>query len=188
MKLSSIILSAATAVIIGFTASQPTTAHIADKEPIGLCIPLPEGHAPTPGPPTTHAFVTFPKYSELAINAAKPDNVPKNYQAQFYNASGATLYPSAYIIHFEMTSYNATECAEACNAVANEACRGFNTYIERAPTKVPGPACPNPDPTYRFVCALYSDVLGLKNTDNEGGLVEGFEVLERGSNGYIRGL
>ncbi|CAI6336459.1 unnamed protein product [Periconia digitata] len=181
MKLSIAALSAA---IVGFTVATPLPEDsgyvdtFVREEPIGYCIPLGEGYAPPPEEDTT--FSSSPIYTNISKAALTPDT----YIRTFSDESAAVFRPDHYLHRVELTSYSPLMCSFLCDT-HDTACWAFNLYVERAPTKVPGPACPNPDPTYRYQCVLYDTPISKSDVENDGQKAAGFDVEVRGSNGQF---
>ncbi|RYN29156.1 hypothetical protein AA0112_g7183 [Alternaria arborescens] len=149
-----------------------------------LCLSRGNSTAPEPSSNSLSGFAEDAKYSSLALSAP----VPTGYALAMSNADCA-FASTKYMLYVQLKSYNSKTCAELCNKY--EGCDSFNIYIQRDPSVVPGPACPNPAPIFVTKCALYSEPEQLSSCTNFGQHVgpvdadgEAFKIAMRGSNAY----
>lgn len=169
-----------------------------------LCAPLGDSTAPEPSSNALSAFTDDEKYDELALTAP----IPAGYTATMKNANCA-FSSNRYMLYVQLDSYNPEACAELCNN--HEGCdscklylpasqfptaklivsfRVVNIYIQRSPSQIPGPACPNPAPIAVAQCALYSLPEEASSCTNFGQHIgpadangEAFKTAMRSSNG-----
>ncbi|KAI4919609.1 hypothetical protein J4E90_001746 [Alternaria incomplexa] len=151
-----------------------------------LCAPLGDSTAPEPSSNALSAFTDDEKYDELALTAP----IPAGYTATMKNANCA-FSSNRYMLYVQLDSYNPEACAELCNN--HEGCDSFNIYIQRSPSKIPGPGCPNPAPIAVAQCALYSLPEEASSCTNFGQHIgpadangEAFKTAMRSSNAYNR--
>ncbi|KAI4696424.1 uncharacterized protein J4E88_000601 [Alternaria novae-zelandiae] len=149
-----------------------------------LCAPLGDSTAPEPSSNALSAFTDDEKYDELALTAP----IPAGYTATMKNANCA-FSSNRYMLYVQLDSYDPEACAELCNN--HEGCDSFNIYIQRSPSQIPGPACPNPNPIAVAQCALYSLPEDASSCTNFGQHIgpadangEAFKTAMRSSNVY----
>ncbi|CAN9281298.1 unnamed protein product [Alternaria sp. RS040] len=177
--LSAVLPSAAKSDII-FAPIVPTFMPRSDA----LCLSRGNSTAPEPSSSSLSGFAEDAKYDSLALSAP----VPTGYAPIMSNANCA-FSSTKYMLYVQLESYSSETCAELCNKY--EGCDSFNIYIQRDPSVVPGPACPNPAPIFVTKCALYSEPEQLSSCTNFGQHVgpvdadgEAFKIAMRGSNAY----
>ncbi|RYN98252.1 hypothetical protein AA0120_g2573 [Alternaria tenuissima] len=176
---SAVLPSAAKSDII-FAPIVPTFMPRSDA----LCLSRGNSTAPEPSSNSLSGFAEDAKYNSLALSAP----VPTGYALAMSNANCA-FSSTKYMLYVQLKSYSPETCAELCNKY--EGCDSFNIYIQRDPSVVPGPACPNPAPIFVTKCALYSEPEQLSSCTNFGQHVgpvdadgEAFKIAMRGSNAY----
>ncbi|KAH8624852.1 hypothetical protein IG631_20317 [Alternaria alternata] len=176
---SAVLPSAAKSDII-FAPIVPTFMPRSDA----LCLSRGNSTAPEPSSNSLSGFAEDAKYNSLALSAS----VPTGYALAMSNANCA-FSSTKYMLYVQLKSYSPEACAELCNKY--EGCDSFNIYIQRDPSVVPGPACPNPAPIFVTKCALYSEPEQLSSCTNFGqhvGPVDAdggaFKIAMRGSNAY----
>jgi hypothetical protein len=190
------------AAVVPTVASPIAAISVPRSEP--LCAPLGVSTAPEPSNKTLSAFTHGQKYDQLALNTS----TPVGYAATIKNANCA-FSSTRYMLYVQLDSYSPESCAQLCNE--HEGCdyckfNAFtphhhasmliipffivNIYIQRDPSQIPGPACPNPDPIFVTKCALYSLPEKASSCTNFGQHIgpadangEAFKVAIRSSNG-----
>ncbi|KAG9191233.1 hypothetical protein G6011_09321 [Alternaria panax] len=149
-----------------------------------FCVSRGNSTAPEPSSDSLSGFTEDTKYGHLALSAP----IPTGYALAMNNANCA-FSSNRYMLYVQLDSYSPETCAELCNG--HGGCDSFNIYIQRDPSVVPGPACPNPAPIAVTKCALYSEPEEISSCTNFGQHVgpvdvngEAFKVAIRGSNAY----
>lgn len=198
--------SAAFAAVLPSVAPSAASAIVATSGPRSepLCAPLGDSTAPQPSSNALSAFTNDEKYEELALTAP----IPAGYTATVKNANCA-LSSNRYMLYVQLDSYNPEACAELCNNHEGcDSCKLYpsashyhiakliiflcivNIYIQRNPSQIPGPACPNPAPIAVAQCALYSLPEEASFCTNFGQHIgpadadgEAFKIAIRSSNG-----
>ena len=105
----------------------------------GGCFDYPAGEAPEPDRDTDTAFEFYRAYSDITNQAATPDGFTQGFQ----NLMGLIT----------LGFYDTNQCAKFRSQT--QGCMGINIYIERDPTKDPGPSFPKPPSTANFKCTLF---------------------------------
>ena len=96
--------SLAAAALIGAVFAQ------SDPQP---CSPLHRSTGPVPNPNTLDAFRDYDEYDNEANGAATPGG----YQKVLTDSDGAILSDSSYITYYDLDSYSAQQCADACGKI-----------------------------------------------------------------------
>ncbi|GAM88157.1 hypothetical protein ANO11243_061880 [Dothideomycetidae sp. 11243] len=159
-------------------ASGTTTS--ATIPPAATCAALSWAFNYIPTPNTAVQFSIDSGLSGIAVAAL----APAGFTRQSFNQYAA-IEASSYLGSSELSTYNASQCAAACNAWAgSQPCVAFNMYFEREPTQFPGSNCPNPSATTSVRCALYGSQVVASQAINYGEFRSQFIVLLAGSNLY----
>ncbi|KAF1832653.1 hypothetical protein BDW02DRAFT_471228, partial [Decorospora gaudefroyi] len=148
-----------------------------------VCASTGNSTAPDPESNTLTGFLQSQAYTALAADAS----TPPGYELALSNAD-CSISSTRYMMYVEMESYSPEACAEVCSQ--HSGCDSFNIYVQRDPSLVPGPECPNPSGIAVTRCALYSEPVQPDSCNNVGQEVgpadangEAFKVAIRGSNG-----
>ncbi|XP_014555675.1 hypothetical protein COCVIDRAFT_38548 [Bipolaris victoriae FI3] len=123
-------------------------------------------------------FLADGNLASQALNARTPDGYTRTYQ----NLKSC-VQANGYMGYTIMSSYNVQEYADRCSRTIG--CQGFNTYFERSPNKVPGPAYFNPEGAANPFCVLWGGPITPENACNEGQWREQYHVVITASNGYV---
>ncbi|KAJ8118472.1 hypothetical protein OPT61_g546 [Boeremia exigua] len=138
-----------------------------------------------PSNPNTYAFdlssaAKFRADSKIA-SVAKAASTPSGYFNTFTNLQGASS-AYGYLGYKVVTSYDPAECASECDSKSG--CLGFNIFVERDPSKNPGPECKDPEAIANIKCSFWGGPVYTDTATNTGQWREQFEVAIAGSNGY----
>ncbi|KAH6637820.1 hypothetical protein C7974DRAFT_411282 [Boeremia exigua] len=115
------------------------------------------------------------------VSVAKGASTPSGYFNTFTNLQGASS-AYGYLGYKVVTSYDPSECASECNSKSG--CLGFNIFVERDPSKNPGPDCKDPEAIANIKCSFWGGPVYTDTATNKGQWREQFEVAIAGSNGY----
>lgn len=166
----------------------------------GHCYPLHSGDGPIPIPDTPSAFLTLPNYGSIAAAASTTDG----FLSVFNNLSLAKGGGSGNLGFKYLDSYDTQACARDCSGVNH--CFAFNickpslyqlpppSYLTyplhnrlRAGSYSPARATLSKSSlNHKHQMRVFKEFSKNNDTDYTGVIQEQFEVLIRGSNGYVK--
>ncbi|KAF2150213.1 hypothetical protein K461DRAFT_281450 [Myriangium duriaei CBS 260.36] len=133
---------------------------------------------------TIAGFWADAKYSTDALANVLP---PAGYQTISTNGLGA-VFATSDLNYLTMTqnlaTYNTTQCARQCDAMAG--CLAFNIYYQRGPQYTPSPSCLNPPPVTAIQCGFWGNYVNVSQATNTNTWRQQFGVVIAGSNIYWR--